>query len=846
MLPDLKSLFSSRRWTRKSARSIRRRSLARRPRPLRLEEMERRLLMAIDPIVHETGLISLSVDGMGTSQAQGTVQVLKPAGATVRSAYIAAASRGLTGRQLTNSDVAIDGTPVGWSVSTPSSVNSWNHWADVTALVMAKLNAAPAGLVNFTISEVNSSGIDGEILAVIFDDPNQTVSNTVALLFGAQNIGGDTFAIGLAEPIDKTDPNLALDLSLGISFGFQSTTNSAQRSIVDVNGQRLSSFAGGQDDGLSENGALLTVGGIGDSNANPSPLQVGGPLTFRTDDELYNLLPLVNQGDASINVFTQNPSNDDNIFFAALTLKSATAVVGEGVVLSPLDAVHEVGETYSVTANVQDHSGQPVANREVTFTILAGPQAGQTATISTDSDGKATFSYSGSLAGNDEIEARFVNSDGHIVLSNRVVSRWVSTNRAPTANTGGPYEVGEGGSISLTAVGIDLDGDALTFAWDLDNDGDFETSGQSVTFSAAGFDGPGNQPIAVQVDDGHGHVVVASGSINVLNVAPTGVLTGASVTYGTALTVEFTGQFDPSLADTAAGFRYAFALDSEALDSVTYATASTSDSHSFGHLNAGAYTIYARIIDADGGYTQHELQLDVDRARLTVDVDDVSWQIGTPLPTFSGTLSGQQLGEMFTVAYSSTANATSKVGEYPITAAVAGATLANYDVIVNEGTMYVTAALVQIDIRLNRVNIDQVQTISIVISGSSTFDVTQVSLQGLTFAGVRVSSFNRKLLDIDKDGDRDLMLQLRVTPALKAALRSIYARLLVADHADDGRFSETQQSMLALDGVFGQYGQQFRGADTADLFLAGKSLRDLLASLDIDTPQKRNSVAKRK
>ena len=58
----------------------------------------------------------------------------------------------------------------------------------------------------------------------------------------------------------------------------------------------------------------------------------------------------------------------------------------------------------------------------------------------------------------------------------------------PTVDAGGPYSVNEGGSVTLTATGSDPNGDSLTYAWDLDNNGSFETPGQSVNF--AGLDGP--------------------------------------------------------------------------------------------------------------------------------------------------------------------------------------------------------------------------------------------------------------------------------------------------------------------------------------------------------------------
>ena len=88
------------------------------------------------------------------------------------------------------------------------------------------------------------------------------------------------------------------------------------------------------------------------------------------------------------------------------------------------------------------------------------------------------------------ISATATDEDGTYAAGN-TVSVTVN-NVAPTANAGGPYTVDEGGTITLNGSGTDPAGaaDPLTFAWDLDNNGSFETSGASPVFGAAGLDGP--------------------------------------------------------------------------------------------------------------------------------------------------------------------------------------------------------------------------------------------------------------------------------------------------------------------------------------------------------------------
>ncbi len=89
-------------------------------------------------------------------------------------------------------------------------------------------------------------------------------------------------------------------------------------------------------------------------------------------------------------------------------------------------------------------------------------------------------------------------------------------NDPPTVDAGGPYTVNEGSSVMLTATGSDPEGQPLTYAWDLDNNGTFETPGQSVTFSAPPNSAPATFTVNVQVTDNGGLTAQDSATVNVI------------------------------------------------------------------------------------------------------------------------------------------------------------------------------------------------------------------------------------------------------------------------------------------------------------------------------------------
>ncbi|MCH7736077.1 MAG: PKD domain-containing protein, partial [Chloroflexi bacterium] len=126
----------------------------------------------------------------------------------------------------------------------------------------------------------------------------------------------------------------------------------------------------------------------------------------------------------------------------------------------------------------------------------------------------------------------------------------VERNTQPTADAGGPYTVNEGGSVVVTGSGSDPDSDPITFAWDLDNDGTFETPGQSVTLSAAALNGPSSLTITVQVTDTSGLSATDAATVDVLNVAPTVVANDAIVSANEGATANNSGTFSDPGADT--------------------------------------------------------------------------------------------------------------------------------------------------------------------------------------------------------------------------------------------------------------------------------------------------------
>jgi predicted extracellular nuclease len=176
-------------------------------------------------------------------------------------------------------------------------------------------------------------------------------------------------------------------------------------------------------------------------------------------------------------------------------------------------------------------------------------------------------------------------------------------NDPPTVDAGGPYTVDEGSSVTLTATGTDPEGGPLTYAWDLDNNGTFETPGQSASFGLPyTVDGPVTYTVNVRVTDNGGLTAVASATVTVNNVRPavdTPTVSPEPSTEGSSVTASAT------FTDPAGSFDVPYTCSVNYGDgsgvlpgSVTGYTC-TGPAHTY--TTFGLYTVTISVTDKDGG-----------------------------------------------------------------------------------------------------------------------------------------------------------------------------------------------------------------------------------------------------
>ncbi len=197
-------------------------------------------------------------------------------------------------------------------------------------------------------------------------------------------------------------------------------------------------------------------------------------------------------------------------------------------------------------------------------------------------------------------------SDGSLNMTDdRSCTATFRINAAPVANPGGPYNANEGSTAQLDgSASTDSDGTVVSYEWDMDNNGSYETAGNPATFDATAKDGPsGPFTVGLRVTDNDGGTNTAQATISVDNVAPAAVPGGPYVERPNVVVYLNGSVTDPAPADT---HTYAWDLDNNG----SYETAGQDAQVSF--PAEGTYIVGLEVTDDDDGVGTETVEIVID------------------------------------------------------------------------------------------------------------------------------------------------------------------------------------------------------------------------------------------
>jgi hypothetical protein len=359
--------------------------------------------------------------------------------------------------------------------------------------------------INITVTPVNDPPtftLAGNPATISEDDVLQTVANFMTgQSVGPANESGQTFQV----------PQLTV---LSVTGSWTTSTFFSQAPAIDPVTGTLTYRTAQDVNGTATIQVILTDTG--------TPAASSLPQTF---------------------VITVNPVNDAPVF----TPNSGVGPIDASGNITTLEdagiqAINYIATSNAARATALDELGgqTPFTWSLSTATIVSG-NLSLTQLAVDPATGTLTYDTALNTAGSATVLLTLTDGGSgvspNVNLTTRIITINVTqVNDAPIASTGN-YVVDEGYGITLIATATDVDiplGDTLTYAWDLDNDGTFETStggSPSQTFtwaylSGLGITAPGVRTISLRVTD-------SSGAANNSDTV-TATLTTLIVDYGDA------------------------------------------------------------------------------------------------------------------------------------------------------------------------------------------------------------------------------------------------------------------------------------------------------------------------
>jgi hypothetical protein len=254
------------------------------------------------------------------------------------------------------------------------------------------------------------------------------------------------------------------------------------------------------------------------------------------------------------------------------------------LLVSPSSVTLDPGLTQAFTVQAFDENVRPFTNLDFTWDVVAGG-----GTISTN--GLFTAGVTSGTFNNTVRASTALVGGGSVSGFATVTVRGID----PIADAGGPYTGSETGLIYLVGTGSDPNGETVTFAWDLDNDGLYDDS--TLQNPSTSFPDNGTYTVGLRVTNQSGRSSTDTASITVTNLNPTIV----SVT-GTAAINEGAGTLLTITATDPAGVNDPLSYSFDCQNDGTYEIvpqASNQATCTYG--DNGTFTVNVQVTDGDGG-----------------------------------------------------------------------------------------------------------------------------------------------------------------------------------------------------------------------------------------------------
>lgn len=587
---------------------------------------------------------------LGGASNAGTAQTLLWSGGNARELPLPSGA--------TVEDLAIDASRIGSVPVAGSSARRATTWrsdgtsaelatpagaSGATAVATGGPVGAPATRVVGTATTAGAPGHGDTIDGVIWDQdgPHRLAVPTAGWLSRPTDVNRSGAAVGWYESANIFDgtPDRALLWApdgavrhLG-TLGAPDRASSRATAVNDL-GVAVGSawtdveIAGEQHAVAFVDGEVRTVdGGLFTERAEAVDVNDRGWIVGNyTDHSKQPRAFLSIDGQSAVDLNTLLPQGSEWVIQRATAINELGQVVGfgtvggvaRGFVLSSMHApvAEDVTATAAGSTLIQLDGWDPDVDDKLTYEMVDRPTHGAADLLD---GGSLRYRPTAGYTGRDSLSYRV--SDGRFTSAVGRVSITVTEpggptepqNRAPTAAIAGPSSGDEGTTVTFDASGsTDPDGDVLTYAWDLDADGEFDDGDQA----SADLDlvDDGERPVVLRVTDPGGAADTVAATIVVRNAVPVmrGLPATASVTAGTAL------QLSGTVTDVGADTHTATLDpgDGSAAIPLTVANGAFTLRHTY--TEAGVRTMTLTVVDDDGGRAMATVTVTVTAAARTL------------------------------------------------------------------------------------------------------------------------------------------------------------------------------------------------------------------------------------